>query len=161
MACHKEAAEAWSGSHHAQAWTMPSPETVAADFDGTVFKHDWMTARFRTKAGVYHVEVTEKDGATTDYRVHSVAGVEPLQQYLIETEPGRLQSFDVVWDTEQDRWFHLYPSQDLPPVTGCTGLALTKTGTPAARPAMGLARRISTGPRVERSVLRSILTASP
>jgi len=117
-ACHDDAADAWSGSHHALAWTWPSPDTVVADFDGTVFTHDGMTARFRIDDGAYFVTVTETDGMITDYRVHSVAGIEPLQQYLLETEPGRLQSFDVVWDTEQGGWFHLYPDQDLPPDDG-------------------------------------------
>lgn len=116
--CHTQAYEAWRSSHHALAWTMPSPETVVADFDGTVFEHDGMTVRFRIEGRDYHVEVTEKDGVTADYRVHSVAGIEPLQQYLLETEPGRLQSFDVVWDTEKGGWFHLYPDQDLPPDDG-------------------------------------------
>ncbi len=118
VACHDEAATGWAGSHHALAWTWPSPETVVADFDGTMFAQDGMTARFRIDGGDYHVTVTELDGTTTDYRVHSVAGIAPLQQYLLETEPGRLQSFDVVWDTEQGGWFHLYPDQDLPPDDG-------------------------------------------
>jgi hypothetical protein len=118
IACHKDSAAAWATSHHALAWTLPSPESVLADFDGTTFEHAGMTARFRIKGGAYHVEVTETDGVTTDYRVHSVAGIEPLQQYLLETEPGRLQSFDVVWDTEKGGWFHLYPDQDLPPDDG-------------------------------------------
>ncbi|MCW3782010.1 multiheme c-type cytochrome [Defluviimonas salinarum] len=117
--CHADETARWSGSHHALAWTEPSPETVIADFDGTSFAHDGMTARFRLGAdGGYFVEVTEKEGSTTEYRVHSVAGIEPLQQYLLETEPGRLQSFDVVWDSEAHRWFHLYPDQDLPPGDG-------------------------------------------
>ena len=116
--CHEGAAADWAGSHHALAWTWPSPETVLADFDGTVFEHDGMTARFRIEGGDYRVEVTEKDGVTSDYKVHSVAGVEPLQQYLLETEPGRVQSFDVVWDTQKSVWFHLYPEQDLPPDDG-------------------------------------------
>ena len=117
-ACHAEAAQAWAGSHHAMAWTWPSPDTVVADFDGTEFRHRGMVARFRIEPDGYHVAVTEKDGVTTDYRVHSVAGIEPLQQYLLEIEPGRLQSFDVVWDTEEGRWFHLYPGEDLPPDDG-------------------------------------------
>lgn len=117
-ACHVEAAQAWAGSHHALAWTLPSPETVAADFDDTEFRHGDMVARFRIEADGYHVAVTESDGVTTDYRVHSVAGIEPLQQYLLETEPGRLQSFDVVWNTQEDRWFHLYPDQVLSPDDG-------------------------------------------
>ena len=117
-ACHAEAAQAWAGSHHALAWTWPSPDAVVADFDGTEFRHRGMVARFRIEPDSYHVAVTEQDGVTTDYRVHSVAGIEPLQQYLLETEPGRLQSFDVVWDTEEKRWFHLYPDQELAPDNG-------------------------------------------
>ncbi len=118
IACHEDAAAAWTGSHHALAWTPPSPETVVADFDGTVFERGGMTARFRVEGDAYHVAVTESDGVTTDYRVHSVAGIEPLQQYLLQAEPGRLQSFDVVWDNEKGGWFHLYPGQELPPDDG-------------------------------------------
>jgi predicted CXXCH cytochrome family protein len=118
--CHKQAAEQWAGSHHARAWTKPGPDTVVADFDGTEFAHDGTLSRFHVDDddGSYQVTVTEKDGTKTDYEVHSVVGIEPLQQYLLETEPGRLQSFDVVWDTERRRWFHLYPNQDLPPDDG-------------------------------------------
>ncbi|MFD3189382.1 cytochrome c3 family protein [Sedimentitalea sp. HM32M-2] len=117
--CHKDSAAGWAGSHHAQAWTLPSRETVAGDFSGTDFHHDGVTARFQTGAeGGYYIELTEKDGSQAEYQVHSVAGIEPLQQYLLETGPGRLQSFDVAWDTEQEKWFHLYPDQDLPPSDG-------------------------------------------
>ncbi|MEO1678209.1 MAG: multiheme c-type cytochrome [Pseudomonadota bacterium] len=116
--CHTRAAEAWQGSHHALAWTWPSPETIVADFDDTSFAHDGMTARFRVEDDSYYVSVTETDGVTTDYRVHSIAGIEPLQQYLLETEPGKLQSFDVVWNTETGGWFHLYPDQNLAPDDG-------------------------------------------
>ena len=45
--CHTAQAAAWQGSHHALAWTEPGPDTVIADFDGTAFAHDGMTARFR------------------------------------------------------------------------------------------------------------------
>ncbi len=116
--CHADAVEAWEGSHHALAWTLPSPGTVLGDFDGAEFAHDGTLTQFRTQDGTYYATVTEKDGVTTDYPVHSVAGVAPLQQYLLETEPGRLQSFDVVWDVDQARWYHLYPDQDLPPDDG-------------------------------------------
>ncbi len=97
---------------------MPTPETVVADFNRTIFANDSIIARFRREGEDYYIKVTEIDGVTTDYRVHSVAGIKPLQQYLLETEQGRLQSFDVVWDTEEGRWFHLYPGQDLPPNDG-------------------------------------------
>lgn len=116
--CHVDETEAWSQSHHGLAWTEPSAETIVADFDGTSFSHDGMTSQFRTQDGGFFVTVTENDGVTTDYRVHSVAGIAPLQQYLLETDTGRIQSFDVVWDVENRRWFHLYPDQKLPPDDG-------------------------------------------
>ncbi|MFV0515455.1 MAG: cytochrome c3 family protein [Jhaorihella sp.] len=116
--CHEDAAEAWAESHHALAWTLPGPDTVKADFDNTTFAHDGFSAAFRVEDGNYFVTVTETDGSVTDYPVHSVAGVAPLQQFLIETEPGRLQSFDVVWDVAGEAWYHLYPDQDLPPGDG-------------------------------------------
>ncbi|MBU3028742.1 tetratricopeptide repeat protein [Paracoccus sp. XHP0099] len=118
-ACHAEAAEAWSGSDHALAWTEATAANILADFNDTEFVHDGMTARFSVEPdGTHVITVYEKDGKTTRYPVQSVAGVAPLQQYLLETEPGRLQSFDVVWDTEKGDWFHLYPDQDLPPDDG-------------------------------------------
>lgn len=117
--CHTAEEGHWAGSHHARAWTEPTAENIRADFNGTRFDHDGMTTRFRIDAdGRPHATVTEKDGSTRDYPVHSVVGVEPLQQYLLETGPGRLQGFDVVWDTRDGGWFHLYPDQDLPPDDG-------------------------------------------
>nr|WP_255731902.1 multiheme c-type cytochrome [Ruegeria sp. Ofav3-42] len=116
--CHEDEAAAWSASHHALAWTEVGEGAVVADFDGTRFDHDGMSVEFTDENGALQAKVTEKDGVATTYGVHSVVGIEPLQQYLFETEPGRLQSFDAVWDTENKRWFHLYPDQDLPPDDG-------------------------------------------
>lgn len=119
IACHEAAGEAWEGSHHALAWTEATAENITADFDGSEFTLGDMQARFSlTPEGKAHVSVTERDGVTTEYDVHSVIGVEPLQQYVLETAPGRLQSFDVVWDTEKGGWFHLYPQQNYAPDDG-------------------------------------------
>ncbi|WP_171211455.1 cytochrome c3 family protein [Ruegeria sp. HKCCA5426] len=115
--CHKAEADAWAKSHHALAWNEADAGHVVADFDGTRFEHDGMSVEFSSD-DTLRARVTEKDGVATKYDVHSVVGIAPLQQYLFETEQGRLQSFDVVWDTEQKRWFHLYPDQDLPPDDG-------------------------------------------
>ncbi len=116
--CHEAEARAWERSDHALAWTMPGPDTVLADFDGTAFEGRDLKVRFRHEAGRYFATVTEMDGSTTDYPIHSVAGVAPLQQYLIETRPGRLQGFDIAWDVARQRWYDLYPDQDLPPGDG-------------------------------------------
>lgn len=119
VTCHADAGEAWRGSHHALAWTEATPENIAADFNDTRFRLGGMEAHFTlSEDGRPQVSVTELDGVTTRYPVHSVIGVEPLQQYILESEPGRLQSFDVVWDTEKGEWFHLYPDQNPAPDDG-------------------------------------------
>ena len=119
IACHTEAGEAWEDSHHALAWTEATADNIRANFDGTEFRLGDMNARFSlSPEGKALVSVTERDQVTTEYEVHSVIGVEPLQQYVLETEPGRLQSFDVVWDTETGDWFHLYPEQNYAPDDG-------------------------------------------
>lgn len=111
--CHTDAMDAWQGSHHAKAWTPTVPENVLGDFNDTTFTQNGITSRFYRENGTYMIETDGPDGAITSYPVHSVVGIEPLQQYLLETEPGKLQSFDVVWDTEEKRWYHLYPDQEL------------------------------------------------
>jgi len=48
------------------------------------------------------------------YEVRFTLGVRPLQQYLVETEGGRLQCLPVVWDSVDRRWYHLYPKEQIP-----------------------------------------------
>ena len=117
-ACHASEARAWTGSHHAWAWTQPGEATVLGDFDDVVFERNGVTTRFFRRDGAYLVETEGADGAMRAFEVTGVAGVAPLQQYLLATGAGRLQAFDIVWDVEGERWYHLYPDQDLPPGDG-------------------------------------------
>lgn len=113
--CHQEAYEAWSGSHHRKAWQEPSADQFEGGFKGEVFEQDDMRAQFSKEGDRLKVTVRETDGISTDYTVHSVAGTAPLRQLILETQQGRMQSFDVVWDVQKRIWYHLYPDQDLPP----------------------------------------------
>ena len=113
--CHKEAADAWSGSHHALAWTEPGPETVAGDFDDAEFEHHGVVTRFRRDGDAYLIETEDADGARGTWKVVGVGGYRPLQQYLVETEPGRTQTFDIAWDMDEGRWYPVFPDQDLVP----------------------------------------------
>lgn len=116
--CHLDIQMEWAESHHALAWTLASPDTVSGNFDGDTFTHRGNTTRFLISDGQYVIETEDADGGQQRFQVVGVAGVEPLQQYIVETEPGRMQSFDVVWDTVEKRWFHLYPDQELSPLDG-------------------------------------------
>jgi Flp pilus assembly protein TadD len=116
--CHEAETEAWRGSHHAWAWRTPEPRNVLADFADTTFTHNGVTSRFSTRDGRFFAQTDGPDGELTDFEVKYTAGVMPLQQYLVETAPGRLQQLDTAWDTERKQWFHVYPEQDLPHTNG-------------------------------------------
>lgn len=116
--CHAAEAAAWTGSHHQLAWTAPAGDHLLGDFSGTTVASGGVQARFLTQPAGPAIETEGPDGKTATYPVAGIVGIAPLQQYLLETEPGRLQSFDLVWDVEGKRWYHLYPEQDLPPGNG-------------------------------------------
>ena len=111
--CHARAFERWSGSHHDLAMRTPSPATVVGDFEDASFTKDGVTTRFHRRDDGYFVDTDGPSGAVESYRVVYTFGIAPLQQYLLETEPGRLQALGVAWDARPAgrRWFHLYPNE--------------------------------------------------
>lgn len=52
------------------------------------------------------------------YEVVDMAGVDPLQQYRLSTEHGRIQTYDIAWDAEGERWYTVFPDQSCRPATG-------------------------------------------
>ena len=117
-ACHEDMTAAWRQSHHALAWTLPDETTVLGDFDDASFEHKGVATAFSRRGDGYFVETQGREGTEVLYEVLGIVGIAPLQQYLVETEPGRQQALDVAWDAVKDRWYHLYPDQDLPPGDG-------------------------------------------
>ncbi len=115
VSCHAAEARHWQGSHHALAMARPTPETVRGDFDGAQFRHHGVTTRFFRRDGKYFVHTDGVDGRMADFEVQYTFGWDPLQQYLIETEGGRLQPLTIAWDARAKRWFHLLPDEKTPP----------------------------------------------
>jgi predicted CXXCH cytochrome family protein len=116
--CHPGVAEAWAPAEHGLAWTEPSEATVLGDFDGARFDRDGVLTRFTRRGDAFVVETQGGDGARHAFEVVGVAGIRPLQQYLLAPAPGRTQAFDIAWDTERRVWFDLYPGQPAPPGDG-------------------------------------------
>jgi predicted CXXCH cytochrome family protein len=113
VACHGAEAGLWKESDHQLAWTLPGPETVLGDFDDASFSSRGVTSRFTSEGGKYFVETEDGAGERRTFEVVGVAGVRPLQQYLLSPAPGRTQAFDVAWDVAGKRWYDLYPDQVL------------------------------------------------
>lgn len=109
--CHQAQARDWQGSHHQLAMQAATPQTVPADFNNVSFKSAEETTRFFRRNAEFWVNTPGADGKPADFKVAYTFGIAPLQQYLIEVGDGRLQALGVAWDTEKNRWFHLYPGQ--------------------------------------------------
>ncbi len=93
---------------------------MLGDFNDVSTLHFSSRAHFFRKDGGFFVETEGKDGKTAEFQVKYTFGIDPLQQYLAEVLDGRIQALPYAWDTRPkgkggQRWFHLYPDQDIPP----------------------------------------------
>jgi predicted CXXCH cytochrome family protein len=144
-ACHAEVSADWNGSDHARAWTLPDESTVLGDFDNATFTHAGQMTRFLRDGDRFLVETEGPDGVRRAYDVVGVAGIDPLQQYLLSPEPGRIQAYDIAWDVEGARWYPVFPDQPAPAGEGFhwTGPYKNWDGRCAECHATGYARNYS------------------
>lgn len=109
-------ADAWRNSHHALAMQPARADTVLGNFNDRTFTYGDVTSTFFRRDNKYYVRTDGPDGSLQDFEIQYTFGVEPLQQYLIELERGKLQPLAIAWDSRPanaggQRWFHLYPDQ--------------------------------------------------
>ncbi len=95
-----------------------------ARFDGTQFTSKLGgTTKFSVRDGAPYVNTPVAGGKTATFPIRYTSGVWPLEQYVVATERGKLQSLGVVWDSRTTaeggaKWFHVY---------GPTGIAPSDT----------------------------------
>ena len=112
--CHEAETALWRGSHHDLAMQPATDTTVLGDFGDAEFHYNGITSRFFRRDGRFLVNTDGPDGELRDYPIDYTFGVDPLQQYLVAFEDGRLQALSIAWDSRPAdqggaRWFHLYP----------------------------------------------------
>lgn len=117
--CHEPEHGDWVGSHHDLAMKPATDETVIGDFDDATFTHSGNTSRFFKRDGKFFVHTDGPDGEMADFEIKYTYGIEPLQQYLVEFDGGKIQALTILWDarTKEEggqRWYHLYPQEELP-----------------------------------------------
>jgi predicted CXXCH cytochrome family protein len=116
--CHKSEAERWRGSQHAHAMQHATEQSVLGDFSGASFDYYGVHSRFFRRDGKFLVETDGPDGRLATFEVKYTFGLDPLQQYLVEFPDGRIQALSLAWDSRPkdkggQRWFHLYPDEDI------------------------------------------------
>ena len=119
IGCHAEYAERWQASDHAKSMMTPTPQNVLGDFSDVSFTHFTQNARFYKQDDSYWVTIGHQ-GKTADYAVKYTFGHFPLQQYLVETNAGRIQILPYAWDSRPSaeggqRWFTIYANEDILP----------------------------------------------
>ncbi|MBX3411942.1 MAG: tetratricopeptide repeat protein [Pirellulales bacterium] len=113
--CHAAEAAKWAGSDHDRAMELPNADSVVGDFDSATFSHFGVESRMFRQGDEYFVTTEGPDGQARTYPVKYTFGIRPLQQYLVETERGRLQTLPTTWDTKDKRWFHIYHDEHIKP----------------------------------------------
>lgn len=81
----------------------------ATPYDGDTYQENGEAPfEFRDHAGELQLREIV-DGTPGPWRpAAGVIGIDPLIQYLIPTERGRLQATSAAWDPEKEAWFHVY-----------------------------------------------------
>ena len=109
--CHETEHAEWLGSDHERAMDTVSVKSVTGDFNNTTFtSEEGYTSKFYMRDGKYFVFTKGEDAKEKEMEISYVFGLRPLQQYLIETEKGRLQCLPIAWDLQQNDWFSLVDS---------------------------------------------------
>jgi predicted CXXCH cytochrome family protein len=113
--CHKQELVQWQGSHHDWAMKAATADTVLGDFNNATFTHQGARSTFTRKDGAFYVNTQGAGGEYQTFKIDYTFGVEPLQQYLVKFDDGRMQALTTAWDSrpiEQggQRWYQLIPN---------------------------------------------------
>lgn len=115
--CHQEQYKAWKGSHHERSMLHANEDSVLGDFNNQILEEEGKKNKFFRKGKEYWVNIKGPDQQHHDYQIKYTFAYEPLQQYMVEFDDGRVQLIPFAWDSRSkaeggQRWFNLYPQFD-------------------------------------------------
>lgn len=113
LSCHQKQAKQWQGSDHYFSMLPANPQSVLGDFNNQTFKTKTQSIEFSQQKGQYFIIVTSAEKPRQKYEVKYTFGYHPLQQYLVQFPNGKLQAFNIAWDSTKNKWFNLAKEEDL------------------------------------------------
>ena len=118
-ACHQQSTKDWQRSDHAKAMAVANEINILGDFNNETATHYGQKALFFIKDNIYQATISY-DKKVVTYPIKYTFGYFPLQQYLVETEQGKLQVLPFAWDARAkadggQRWYHLYSHKEIRP----------------------------------------------
>ncbi|RLB88862.1 MAG: hypothetical protein DRH26_12705, partial [Deltaproteobacteria bacterium] len=105
--CHRNEYDKYQNSDHDRAMELATAETVLGDFNDAEFTHKGITTRFFKRGEKFFVNTQGSEGILKDFQITHTFGFDPLQQYLIPFEGGRLQCLTIAWNDLQKEWYAL------------------------------------------------------
>lgn len=118
QSCHQTEFAAWQQSDHFKAMQLPTSTTVLGDFNDTQFEFHGITSHFFKDKELFKVTTLSRHNKVETFTVRYTFGHYPLQQYLLDIGEGKLQAFNLAWDSRSkeeggQRWFHLQPDENI------------------------------------------------
>ena len=114
--CHEEAFKNWEKSHHAMAERPIQTSLDSPAFEPThPIKHGTQQSEARIAEGKFQLVTQGLSKTNRPFEVARVIGVNPLLQYLIPTENGRVQATELCFDPNRGEWFNVYGTDDRQP----------------------------------------------
>ena len=111
ISCHLKEYKLWKTSHHALSMLPANDTTIQGDFNNASLESKGTTSAFFRDGDKFIIRTEGPAGYAEDFEIKYTFGWTPLQQFLAEIPDGRgrLQALHVAWDTDQNKWFDLYP----------------------------------------------------
>lgn len=114
--CHEEAFQNWEKSHHARAERPMEPALDTSAFEPAHrIKHGTQESEARIAEGNFQLITQGLSRTNQPFDVARVIGADPLLQYLIPTQDGRLQASELCFDPKRREWFNVYGTEDRQP----------------------------------------------
>lgn len=113
--CHAKEGSEWHNSYHDLAMQEANDSTVLGDFTNASLHSKGIHSRFYRKDRKFFVETEGPDGAMQEFEIAYTFGVYPLQQYLVRFPGGRMQALHLAWDSKDQKWFDLQPTESIRP----------------------------------------------
>lgn len=115
--CHQNQVSLWQQSDHAKAMAPADNHTVLGDFGNAQLDHFSQKVTFTLENKEYWVTLTH-EGRSSKHKVEYTFGHFPLQQYLVETQQGRMQVLPYAWDSRNikeggQKWYPIYPDENI------------------------------------------------
>lgn len=114
--CHATEFDKWQSSHHGLAERKPEDKLDLAGFQPAhTFQHGTQTTEARKVGDVYELVGLGFDNKREAYPVERVIGHDPLRQFLVKGQNGRLHAMEACFDPLKGDWFNVYGDEDRKP----------------------------------------------